>query len=90
MISSCCADYFKEILAGINLHLRPGDIDGLLEPNGAGKATTIFALLGLRARENGRVSARGGDPVDNAVSIRGSVGVIIDNHPDLNKNRMGI
>jgi energy-coupling factor transporter ATP-binding protein EcfA2 len=76
MISSCCADYFKEILAGINLHLRPGDIYGLIGPNGAGKSTTIFALLGLRARESGRVSVLGGDPLDDAVSIRGSVGVM--------------
>ena len=36
----------KEILKGIDLHLRPGDTYGLLGPNGAGKSTTILALLG--------------------------------------------
>jgi ABC-type multidrug transport system fused ATPase/permease subunit len=45
----------KKILKGIDLHMRPGDTYGLLGPNGAGKSTTIFALLGLRAYENGRV-----------------------------------
>jgi len=66
----------KEILNGIDMHLRPGDIYGLLGPNGAGKSTTIFALLGLRARENGRVSVLGEDPADDAVAIRRSVGVM--------------
>lgn len=66
----------KEILKGIDLHLQPGDTYGLLGPNGAGKSTTIFALLGLRACESGRVSVLGGDPADDPVSIRRSVGVM--------------
>lgn len=66
----------KEILKGIDLHLRPGDTYGLLGPNGAGKSTIIFALLGLRAYESGRVSVLGGDPAQDAVSIRRGVGVM--------------
>jgi ABC-2 type transport system ATP-binding protein len=66
----------KEILKGIELHLRPGDIYGLLGPNGAGKSTTIFALLGVRAFESGRISVLGGNPADDAVSIRRSVRVM--------------
>jgi ABC-2 type transport system ATP-binding protein len=66
----------KEILKGIDLHLVPGDTYGLLGPNGAGKSTTIFALLGLRAYGGGRVSVLGGNPAQNAVSLRRSVGVM--------------
>jgi ABC-2 type transport system ATP-binding protein len=66
----------KEILKGIDMHLRPGDTYGLLGPNGAGKSTTIFALLGLRAFESGRIGVLGGNPADDAVSIRRSVGVM--------------
>jgi ABC-2 type transport system ATP-binding protein len=66
----------KEILRGIDMHLRPGDTYGLLGPNGAGKSTTIFALLGLRAYGSGRVSVLGSDPAQHAVSIRRSVGVM--------------
>ncbi len=66
----------KEILKDIDLHLRPGDIYGLLGPNGAGKSTTIFAILGLRTYGSGRVRVLGGDPADDAVSIRRSVGVM--------------
>ncbi len=66
----------KEILKGIDLHLRPGDTYGLLGPNGAGKSTTIFTLLGLRPYGSGHVSVLGGDPAQEAVSIRRSVGVM--------------
>ena len=69
----------KEILKGVDLHLRPGDIYGLLGPNGAGKSTTIFALLGLRAYRSGRVSVLGGDPADDAISIRRLLGVMPEN-----------
>jgi ABC-2 type transport system ATP-binding protein len=69
----------KEILKGIELHLQPGDIYGLIGPNGAGKSTTIFALLGLRARESGRISVLGQDPGKHAAEIRCSVGVMPEN-----------
>lgn len=66
----------REILRGIDLHLRPGDTYGLLGPNGAGKSTTIFALLGLRTYAAGRVRILGGDPARDAVAIRRGVGVM--------------
>ncbi|QCQ23329.1 ABC transporter ATP-binding protein [Desulfoglaeba alkanexedens] len=66
----------KQILKGVDMHLRPGDTYGLLGPNGAGKSTTIFALLGLRVFESGRIGVLGGNPADDAVSIRRSVGVM--------------
>ena len=47
--------------------------------NGAGKSTTIFALLGLRAHASGRISVLGRDPGENAAAIRGSVGVMPEN-----------
>ncbi len=66
----------KEILKDIGLHLRPGDIYGLLGPNGAGKSTTIYALLGLRARDSGLISVLGRDPAEYAAAIRRDVGVM--------------
>ena len=66
----------KDILKGIHLHLRPGDVYALLGPNGAGKSTTIAALLGLLPREGGQVRVLGADPARDAVSIRGAVGVM--------------
>ena len=69
----------KEILKGSDLHLQPGDVYGLLGPNGAGKSTTIFALLGLRARDSGQISVLGLDPAKNALEIRSTVGVMPEN-----------
>lgn len=69
----------KEILKGIDLHLQPGDIYGLLGPNGTGKSTTIFSLLGLRAHGSGRISVLGRDPAEHAVAIRRSIGVMPEN-----------
>jgi ABC-2 type transport system ATP-binding protein len=66
----------KEVLKGIDLHLRPGDTYGLLGPNGAGKSTTIFALLGLRSYDSGCVNVLGDNPAHDAVGIRRSVGVM--------------
>jgi ABC-2 type transport system ATP-binding protein len=66
----------KEILRSIDLHLQPGDIYGLLGPNGAGKSTSLLALLGLRAYASGHVVVLGGDPAQDAVHIRRSVGVM--------------
>jgi ABC-2 type transport system ATP-binding protein len=66
----------KEILRDVHLHLQPGDIYGLIGPNGAGKSTTIFALLGLRVRDNGQVNVLGRDPAEHAAEIRRTVGVM--------------
>lgn len=66
----------REILGGVDLHLRYGDTYGLLGPNGAGKSTTIFALLGLRPYGSGHVRVMGGDPAQDPVAIRRMVGVM--------------
>lgn len=39
-------NYF-EVLKGINLEIKKGDIYGLLGPNGAGKSTLIKIISGL-------------------------------------------
>ena len=36
----------RVVLAGLELHLRPGEVLGLLGPNGAGKSTTFGILSG--------------------------------------------
>jgi len=66
----------KEILKGVGLNLQPGDIYGLLGPNGAGKSTTLFALLGLRARDSGLIRVLDRDPGKDAAAIRRNVGVM--------------
>ena len=44
---------------GLNLHIRRGEVFGMLGPNGSGKSTTIKMLLGLLFPTSGRVAVFG-------------------------------
>jgi len=46
-------------VAGLDLHVQPGECFGMLGPNGAGKTTTIEVLQGLLAPDAGRVEVLG-------------------------------
>jgi len=45
----------REILRGVDLEVREGDVFGLLGPNGAGKTTTVKVVLGLMRPTAGTV-----------------------------------
>ena len=45
-----------EILRGVDLEVREGDVFGLLGPNGAGKTTTLKVVLGLMRPTSGAVT----------------------------------
>ncbi len=51
----------QEVLKGINLDIRKGDIFGLIGKNGSGKTTIFKVLLGLTAYQSGEVRI-GGKP----------------------------
>ena len=51
----------REILAGLDLALRPGEVTVLLGPNGAGKSTLLSALAGLLPPAAGKVLLDGDD-----------------------------
>jgi zinc transport system ATP-binding protein len=50
----------KEILQGIDLEIRPGEIVTVIGPNGAGKTTLLRVLLGVLQPASGRVIKRPG------------------------------
>src|ERR1700722_1233703 len=51
-----------QVVRGIDLAIRQGEVFALLGPNGAGKTTTIEILEGYRNRDGGEVSVLGLDP----------------------------
>jgi lipopolysaccharide export system ATP-binding protein len=45
----------KKVVDDVSVEIRRGEIVGLLGPNGAGKTTTFSLILGLIARDSGRI-----------------------------------
>ena len=68
-------------LQGINLTVEPGQILGFIGQNGAGKSTTIKALLGLIARDGGMATVLGTPSEElarGAAAVKEQVGVVFD------------
>ena len=63
-----------EAVKDLDLQIRPGEIFGLLGPNGSGKTTTIKLLLGLLYPTKGRISVFGKPPTD--VSVKARIGFL--------------
>ncbi len=59
-----------EVLCGIDLEIREGEVLGLLGPNGAGKTTLVEILATLLLPTRGSVSVCGHDVVDDAPAVR--------------------
>ncbi len=48
-----------EVLEGLNMHVKKGELYGLLGKNGAGKTTTIKIIAGIRKPDSGTVTIDG-------------------------------
>jgi ABC-2 type transport system ATP-binding protein len=65
-------------VAGVDFHVRGGEIFGLLGPNGAGKTTTINMLTGLTRPTAGRIEVAGIDCAGNGKLAQHLIGVVPD------------
>jgi ABC-2 type transport system ATP-binding protein len=63
-----------EAVKDLDLQIQPGEVFGLLGPNGSGKTTTIKMLLGLLYPTKGRISVFGKPPTD--VSVKARIGFL--------------
>lgn len=72
----------KDILKGISLELKKGEIIGFIGPNGAGKTTTMKLILGLQKITKGSVQINGYDIERDFIKAIEKVGTIVEN-PDL-------
>ena len=66
----------KEILKGINLEVKPGEIHAIMGPNGAGKSTTIRTLLGLIKQNSGKAEIFGMDTLKEKKKILEDIGYL--------------
>ncbi len=60
-------------LANLSMTIHPGEVFGLLGPNGSGKTTTIRLLLGLLRPTSGRASVAGFDCWRQSLEVRNLV-----------------
>jgi ABC-2 type transport system ATP-binding protein len=68
-----------EVLHGINLTIRAGEIFGFLGHNGAGKTTTIHVLTTLIRPSSGAARVCGFDVVDDRLDVQRSIGYVPEN-----------
>lgn len=65
-----------EVLKGIDLQVRQGDVVGLLGRNGAGKTTLIKLVMGMLAPDKGEVRVFGLDPRERPVEVKQRIGYV--------------
>ncbi len=69
----------KQILNGINLSVKPGEVHAIMGPNGSGKSTLAQVLAGHPAYEvtGGQVLYQGQDLLDMEPELRAQAGVFL-------------
>ncbi|MEU9502462.1 ABC transporter ATP-binding protein [Streptomyces sp. NPDC048196] len=78
-----------DVLDGLDLEVRRGELFALLGPNGAGKSTTIEILEGYRRRSAGTVEVLGVDPERDEPSWRARIGIVLQSSRDHGRWRIG-
>ena len=73
----------KEILKGINLVVKPGEVHAIMGPNGSGKYTLLKSILGLVIPEKGKILVNETDIKTNCL-YRNNIGYMpqIANYPE--------
>jgi ABC-2 type transport system ATP-binding protein len=66
----------RTAIDGLDFSVRPGEIFGLLGPNGSGKTTIVNVISGLSVATAGSVSVLGLDPRKHSASVRRRLGVV--------------
>lgn len=73
------AEEHKEILKGLNLTIRPGEIHAIMGPNGSGKSTLSKVLAGSEEYEvtGGEVTFNGEDILEMDPDLRAAAGIFL-------------
>ena len=65
-------------LDGLNMHVAPGHIYGLIGPNGSGKTTSMLILATLLRPDGGTAKVGGYDVVQSPLEVRRQIGYMPD------------
>jgi ABC-2 type transport system ATP-binding protein len=79
----------RQVLTGLDLDVRSGEVFSLLGPNGAGKTTTVEILEGYRDASEGFVRVLGFDPSTHPRQLRERTGVVLQECGFPNHLRVG-
>lgn len=84
VVNDLTKKYRGFVLGGVSFSVPRGTIVGLIGENGAGKSTTINAILGLIKKDAGTISILGKQEEEIDNGIRNQIGVVFDgsNFPD--------
>ena len=82
-VSGLTKMYQDFTLDNVSFSVPSGSVVGLIGENGAGKSTTVNAVLGLIQKEAGQVSILGREELDD--DIKEQIGVVFDgsNYPEI-------
>jgi ABC-2 type transport system ATP-binding protein len=69
----------QTVLSGLSLDVKSGEIYALLGGNGAGKSTTLSALLGFLTPTSGHIRICGHDPAAEAEAARRRIAYLPEN-----------
>src|SRR4028119_1856755 len=69
----------KQILKGINLEIKPGEVHAIMGPNGSGKSTLASVLAGREDYDipEGHVTFDGKDLLDMSAEVRAAEGIFL-------------
>ncbi len=65
----------REVVRGVSLEVKAGEVVGLLGPNGAGKTTTFYMVAGLLKPDRGKVFLDGEDVTALSLAKRARLGL---------------
>jgi lipopolysaccharide export system ATP-binding protein len=65
----------REVVKGVDILIRRGEIVGLLGPNGAGKTTTFYMIVGIIPPEHGKIIFDNNDITNLPIHQRARLGI---------------